>query len=794
MTTTHILVHSPPHRRRSLPRIASLLLPLAAALLTTGAARPAEADDNLLAHLRPSSSSGVSNARAITDGLGAFEGDEWNSSVAALFSSEKAYAEFNLGRSVPIAAAYLQGDNNDEYALSISEDHSNFVPLWTAEPRPEPGLRQRWANQLAGHGRWVRLTVRGGDSAYSVAELQLFEHPPAVMPPVLHRLAGQNQAAAIRSSLLYLIVAFGLFLAVTQARSRRWLLALAALLPLLTIGFVADAISTGWPLVNREVAFVRATAAAIALLAAARAAIPQGRWPAHRWVVTAALATSAVMAFMAFYNLGRPQFWNHEHSRPEFVHTNDLRVYQPFAKYFKELGYDGVYSASVLAYAEDHRGGSLDSLGMQEVRGLGDHRVRRVHEIEDEIRSVRDRFSEERWIEFKKDMNFFQDVMGPEYLSTLTDHGANATPVWVFFGRLLMAHAPASEGLLIATGLVDGILLLLMAVALWRAFGLWPMLLAMTVFGANDLYMFGTNWTGATLRHDWLAMLGFGAAALKRQHWTLAGICLALSALIRAFPVVALLGVALPALWAFGEQWIKDRKRPAVRAWLGEHRAAVQVLVSAAACIVFMVGLTAILYSPGAWVSWFHKVSLLNRDVGVNEISLRALIAGADNMSGAVLQARMAIFVGCEILCIACVALLCRRRPLHQAMVLAMPLVLVISNPSNYYSHFIFLLALLADAGVERRATAVEPGEAAATETIIPLPLVVPFQRVAAPLLALCIGGYWASLDPDLDRHFQDSTLLLFVAFVWLFGNLFRADPATNAFLAAEPVASSTVG
>jgi hypothetical protein len=787
MTITHILVHSP-HRRRPFARISPLILPLAAALWTTSAARPANADDNLLAGLRPSSSSGVSNARAITDGADAFEGDEWNSSVAALFSSERSFVEFDLGRSVPIAAAYLQGDNNDEYVVSISEDHSNFVPLWTAEPRPEAGMRQRWTDRLSAHGRWVRLAVRGGDSAYSVAELQLFEHPPAVMPPLLHRLAGQNQAAAIRSSLLYLIAAFGLLLAVTQARSRRWHVLLAAVLPLVAVGFVVNDLSIGWPLVNREVAFVRAAAAAIALLAAARAAIPGRRWPARRSVVTAALATSALMAFLAFYNLGRPQFWNHEQGRPEFVHTNDLRVYQPFAKYFKELGYDGVYTASVLAYAEDRRGGSLDSLGMQELRGLGDHRIRRVREIEDEIRSVRDRFSPERWIEFKKDMNFFQDVMGPEYLSTLTDHGANATPVWVFFGRLLMAHAPASEGLLIATGLVDGILLLLMAVALWRAFGLWPMLLAMTVFGANDLYMFGTNWTGATLRHDWLAMLGFGAAALKREHWTLAGICLALSALIRAFPVVALLGVALPALWAFAEQWIKDRKRPALRPWLEEQRATVQVLLSAAACVVFMVGLTAILYSPGAWVSWFHKVTLLNRDVGVNEISLRALIAGADNMSGAVMQARMAIFVGCEILCIACVALLARRRPLHQSMVLAMPLVLVISNPSNYYSHFIFLLALLADAGVAPRATALEP-DRAATKTI---PLVVPFLRVAAPLLALCIGGYWASLDPDLDRHFQDSTLLLFAAFVWLFANLLRADPATNEFLAGDPTTESS--
>ena len=780
--------------------LAPTRLPLAPLFLSivalgTLVARPARAGDNLLAGRRPSTSSGVSNSRALTDGAGAFEGEEWNTSVAALFSSERAYAEFDLGASLPIAAAYLQGDNNDEYDVSISEDHTNFVPLWTAERRPEAGLRERWTDRLSGHGRWVRLTVRGGDSAYSVAELQLFSQRPAVMPPLLRRIAGESQAAWVRSSLLYLIAAFGLFLIVTHAKHRRWQVALAALLPLAALAVVIDAISTGWPMGGREVAFFRAAAAAIALGAAIRVAIPAKRWPANRWAVTAALVTSAVMAFSAFYNLGRPQFWDHEHNRPEFVHTNDLRVYQPFAKYFKELGYDGVYMASVLAYAEDRRGGSLDSLGMQEVRSLGDHRLRRVREIEDEIRSVRDRFSEARWAEFKKDMNFFEDVMGPEYLSTLTDHGANATPVWVFFGRLLMAHAPASEGLLVATGLVDGLLLLLMAIAIWRAFGLWPMLLAMTVFGANDLYMFGTNWSGATLRHDWLAFLGLGAAALKRERWTLAGIFLAFSALIRAFPVVALLGVALPALWSFGERWWKDRRRPALGPWLRAERATVGVLVSAGATVVVMVLLTAALYSPGAWVSWFHKVTLLNRDVGVNEISLRALVAGADNAAGAVLQARIVIFVALEILCIACVAWLARRRPLHQAMVLAMPLVLVISNPSNYYSHFVFLLALLADVGSARRAG---PTETAVDSPTAPvnnnaggaIPLVISFQRVAAPLLALCIGGYWASLDTDLDRHFQDSTLLIFIAFAWLYVNLLRADPATTTFLAAEPSTS----
>jgi hypothetical protein len=788
MTITYTRLPSPPHRVAARSRRAVLVPFALVAALTAAGAGPARADDDLLAGKRPSSVSGVGNVHALTDGVGAYEGEEWNTSVAAIFSSDRSYVEFDLGSSVPIAAAYLQGDNNDEYDLAVSEDHATWAPLWTAGPRPEAGLRERWSDRLSGHGRWIRLTVRGGDSAYSVSEVQLFEQRPAVMPPVLHRAAGQSQAARVRSSLLYVVAAFALFLLVTRARSRWWIVLSGGALALIALGLAADAISIGWPIVNREVAFVRAAAAGIALAAAIRIGVTVRRWPPDRGVVTVALAVSAIMAFAAFYNLGRPQFWNHAENRPEFVHTNDLRVYQPFAKYFKELGYDGVYLASVLAYAEDRRGGSLDSLGMQEVRSLGDHRVRRVRDIKNDILGVRTRFSDARWEEFKKDMNFFMDVQGPDYLSTLTDHGANATPVWVFFARILLAHAPASEGLLTAAGLVDGVLLLLMAGALWWAFGLWPMLLAMTVFGANDLYMFGTNWSGATLRHDWLCYLGFGAAALKRQRWTAAGIFLALAALIRFFPVVALLGVALPALWAFGERWVRERRRPDVRTWLAEHRGAVRVLVSAAASVIFMVLLTTALYSPQAWASWFQKVTLLNRDVGVNEISLRALIAGADNAAGAVLQARAAIYVLTIILCIASVAWLARRRPLHQSMIIAMPLVLVISNPSNYYSHLVFLLALLADVGLAARAGTPERiGNGAPDAEPEAVPLVVPFLKVAAPLLALCVGGYWASLDPDLDRHFQDSTVLIFIAFVWLYINLLRVDPATTAFLAGEP-------
>jgi len=768
--------HPPPPCPRAL-LLGALTLTLVAAW-----ASPARADDNLLAGRMPDASSGISNLRAITDGAAAWEGDEWNSSVAATFTSDRAFVEYDLGRSVTITAAFLQGDNNDEYVVSVSDDHTNFTPIWVARARPEPGLRDRFSDALNGHGRWVRLTVRGGDAAYSVAELQLYEQRPAQFPPVFHRAAGQSQAARVRSSILYVIAAFVLMLGATRSRSPKWHLLAAALLPLIAIGFAWDAMVDAWPLANREVALVRAAAAAVALAAALRYAVPGRRWPAHRGMVTFGLAAAAAGAFLAFYNMGHPQFLDHEHGRAEFVHTNDLRVYQPFAKYFKELQYDGVYEASVLAFAEERRGGSLESLGMQEVRGLNDHRVHRVRDLTADIRQVRARFSDQRWAEFKQDMRFFMDLMGPEYLSTLTDHGANATPVWVFFARMLIGHARASEGLLFAAGLVDALLLLLMALALWRAFGLWPMLLAMAVFGANDLYMFGTNWTGATLRHDWLAMLGFAAAALKRERWTTAGVCLALSALIRAFPVVALLGVCLPALWSYADRWRADRRAPSLKSWLADHPETVRVVASAAVTVVGMVLLTGALYGFASWGRWLQKVTLLNRDVGVNEISLRALVAGADATAGVVLRARLVLFIALEIACIAVVVWLARRRPLHQAMVMSVPLVLVISNPSNYYSHFIFVLALLADVGsVGSRAR--PAAETASTGTV---PLAVPFHQIALPLLALCIGGYWSSMEPDLDRHFQDETMLLFVALAWLYAMLLRADPHTAAVLQAD--------
>ncbi len=729
---------------------------------------PTASPGDLLFGLAPTRVSDVTNAKVLTDGVAAVEGLEWDTTLAAIFESDRAFVDFDLGREVEIHAAYLQGDNNEEYTLSLSEDGSNFVPLWSARPRSDGGLRERWSDKLSAKGRWVRVGVRGGDAGKSVTEVQLFTNPPKEMPPQIRRELAESLQAHVRTTVLYVILAFGVFLFGTSARASRWVLPAMSLVPLVALGFAREAMLVAWPLAGRQVAFLRATAAAIALLAAIRAAVGGARWPAHRAAIRSALATGAIVAFACFYNMFRPQFHSFVTNRPEFVHEYDMRVYHPFAKYFEELQYDGVYDATVLAFAEDREGGSLERLASIQVRSLRDHRTFPVSAITSEIRSTRARFTDARWNDFKQDLHYFEDVMGPEFMTTITDHGANATPVWVFFARLLFNHSTASEGLLFAAGLIDGALFILVAVALWWAYGLLPMLLAMTVFGATDVYMFGSDWAGATLRHDWLALLGFGAAALKKERWTAAGVVLGLAAMIRAFPGAALAGVAMPAAWAVAEAWRRERAMPSWKAVVKEHADAVRVLVSAGATMVGSFLLTGFLYGFRSWANWWHKVTLLNREESVNEVSLRALTIGAGDPSSA-LSARLAIHLAAQLGCVALIAILARRRPLHQAMLLALPLVWVFSHPSNYYSHFIFLLALFAAAD----DVTTHQGSTALRKIV---PLNAPFVGVAFPLLAFCIVGYWVSLDPDDYRHFQDTSAILFVAVGSLFLNLFRSQ------------------
>jgi hypothetical protein len=720
---------------------------------------------NLLSGLRPVKQQGVRRAEVLNDGIVARVTDPWNTELTSVFRNESSFVEYDLGSSKSIRAGYLQADNNDTYLVSVSEDDSNFHTLWSAPAHQGLGLQDRASQELKGAGRYVRISAMGGDRAYSLSEVQLFSEVPSAFPPRLPARAGLEVAERLRSQILLFAFAVGVWL-LTTFRGAPALVRAAAIAFAVFMGLaLAQAFDMAWPAEDRDVSLVRATAAGLAAFAVlAEVFIPRRFRPSPRAAV-AVLGLSAVSAMAAFFNLGHPQFRDHRTDEPSFVHNFDMRVYYPVAKYFEELRFDGLYLGSVAAYADD-TGVSLASLGRVELRDLKTHHMTRVADVENEVHEVQQRFSPERWASFKEDMRYFRQQMGSDdYLGSMSDHGGNATPVWIAIAKLLYSHTKASNETLLAGALLDPLLLIVMFVMIGRTFGVRTMLMSAIIFGANDFYMFGTDWAGATLRHDWLAYLGIGVCLLRKERYMAGGALLAMSAMIRAFPALALVGVAIPFGYFAWEHWRRLGRLPR---WseIGLNHPVVRTAMGAAICVASAWLLSSLLLSFHAWVQWLHKVSILDRDPHVNDVSLRALIAGSLGNQHRMLMARLPLFVAAIAAFTVAIVAAARGKRYDQAAVLGSMLIPVVFNPANYYIHFICVLPLLAMELAWAKSTAKENADA---------PLSSHDAKAWMILLLMCAAQYWTVLTHDTDLHFQSATAIFFFAVTAFLVVLIRA-------------------
>jgi hypothetical protein len=767
-------------------RLVVLIFALCAGVLgcvggPNGGSGDSAASGNLLADRRPISQHEVARADAITDGVVAKTGDPWATDLTAVFSSTGSYVKYDLGRSYKLRAAILQGDNNDEYSVSVSEDDATYKPLWTAGSVGGGGVQTRFSPELDATGRYVRLAVAGGDRSFSVSELQVFEVAPADVPPPNVVREGLEVGEAVRGQILLFALALLAYTLLAAKRAPKLLYWASLALPLVAGYALWHTLAGAWPVSSRDVAFVRATFAGLAAIVLAREAWVRGRLTASKGAVVGVLGVCAAMSMAAFYNLGNAQFWDHKEDRPGYVHNFDMHVYYPVAKYFRELRFDGLYLASMAAYQENTPGTTLSSLGYVELRDLRNHRVTRFSDVLGQVPAIKARFSQERWETFKKDVRYFHENMGNDFLRNMTDHGGNATPVWLAIAHVLFAHTEASNRTLLLSGLLDPLLLLLLYTVVWRTFGIRTALMTAIMFGANDFYMFGTDWAGATLRHDWLAYLGLGICALKREKWKTGGALLALSAMIRAFPALALVWTGVPVAF-----WIWDHRRrqgrlPDWRAWR-DHVATtplgpfVKIAIGAASAAAVLFVFSGIVFSFDAWIDWLHKVSMLDRDPHVNDVSLRCLIAGAGGFQVRILRARWLVFGLVALGYAAAAFAACRKRRFDQAAVFGSMLIPVVFNPANYYVHFICVIPLLA-AESRRDEDALPAGP-------------VPERDVLGwlVLLTVCAAQYWTVLDTDTELHFQHATVIFFFALaVLLVTAVFRRQdlPANGA--AAPP-------
>jgi len=323
----------------------------------------------------------------------------------------------------------------------------------------------------------------------------------------------------------------------------------------------------------------------------------------------AALVALAVVAwvvhlnFFAFHGTGQTR---------TYLQLHDVAHYYLGSKYFRELGYPDLYTGMLRAEAELYD----NHFRTVEARDLRSNMLVDIRVLLSDSNAVKAQFTPQRWTDFKQDVAYFHEAMGPQFADVLHDFGYNPTPVWTLIGGGVANLVPAGSVVGIGClGLLDLSLEAVMFLAIAWAFGVEAMLLAMIYF----CILFGASfgWIGgAFMRYLWLFGLVVGVCCLQRGRYAAAGGLIALAALLRVFPAVFMVGMLAKA----------SRELVASRRVSGRYARA---LASFAGTVLVLLGLT--LVQPGGIRHWEQFRSnmerLLSDNVPTNFVGLTEVLA-----------------------------------------------------------------------------------------------------------------------------------------------------------------------
>ena len=288
----------------------------------------------------------------------------------------------------------------------------------------------------------------------------------------------------------------------------------------------------------------------------------QSRPIAERWKKLVGI-TLALMAISVYFN-------GYRFGYPKYYHRWDQYHYFMGAKYFPELGYKNLYRCGVVAQAElakvkyhDNRPFNAKtaptrSVDMakemvdpdKKIRDLpGENLLIPVSDLLEHPEVCRDKFTPERWAQYKEDIKFFRIVSGKGYWTDMQkDHGFNPPPVWTIAGKFFsdLSHTASVQYLQFLASL-DILYILGMFVALWWGFG-WRVFAVGAIFwGCQSSAPF--YWTGgAFLRQDWLFFTVLSVACLRRRCFKIAGAALVYAGLLRIFPGLVVIGTLVPVI------------------------------------------------------------------------------------------------------------------------------------------------------------------------------------------------------------------------------------------------------
>lgn len=430
----------------------------------------------------------------------------------------------------------------------------------------------------------------------------------------------------------------------------------------------------------------------------------------------------AVVSIAAWFNFGA------FHS-VRYPHYHEMFHYMLGSKYFPELGYDGLYAASL----ESQRRRAPDYPWPKEVRDLRKNVLLPGTDPSISLfqKEVAARFTPERWEAFGVDNDFFLQHASPGYVAGFRrDHGYNGTPAWTLISGTVSRIVPFTEWGVWAASLLDPLLLTIMFAVVWRTFGWAAACQAMVVFGLAFLSRF--YWVGGSLlRHDWLVAATLGVCFLEQRRWTLAGLALGYATLARVFPAILLFGVAAWAIDAWRLQRFRWSDRP-------DWAMRVAFAFVGILAIGFVVGgltgrgfgvwqefVDAISRHRSGWST--NRLGMLNTIVYAYDLLVRPLSDWSRTVSSAEWAARTRAFhegwwwvrAAAVAVILGLVALKARRGTKVQAAVVGVAAIFALTEPSSYYFSVVLLVPLAGD----RKATAALLAHAALSSALAASPM-----------------------------------------------------------------------
>lgn len=468
-----------------------------------------------------------------------------------------------------------------------------------------------------------------------------------------------------------------------------------------------------------------------------------------------------VAAALSYPNFGLLHPQRGSPPAPAHIHYWDTFHYFMGAKYLPELGYGGLYEATLVAGREL---GAFDYV--THLRDLSTYGLREAGTVD--AAAVRARFVPERWEAFKRDLLFFGPRIN-EWRGLLQDHGYNDPPPRAWLLHALLRGLPATPRSVTVVTSIDYVLMLAAFAAAWWGFGLLSAVLGFAFLWLSPLARFDFI-GGSLLRWDWFAALVMAAAALARGWGRAAGALLGYATLARIFPAMFLLPILVT--------WLRGWRGGARDAASGSCLAAAVVTVVLAGALLGAGGEAALTSEYGA------KLRLHGEGAFVNSVGLGAMMAayrapwtqGPDGRAfvshAALIAARPAPWVlGLGVLIYAALALpLILRARAVESLFYAAPLVFLALSPTGYYYSFLilFVLAPWREGGAD------------------------PLRLVAMGALAAIMAASYAveASSSDLLTFFAAASLQLALYFaLWL-----ALEYARAARLAADVSAHDTVG